>query len=92
MRCKVIDCDKPVEKVADKSAESVSYHTKYAHIVLFPSKEAEHGRCYYHQRIHEAEVITAERREEIERKAKEQRRYTLQLLKLTSNQRDRSLL
>lgn len=82
MRCKVQDCDKPVEMVADKLAESVSYR-KPCHIVLYPSMEALHGRCYYHQRKHEASIIMAQNLRRREEKAKEQRELVRRLFKLS---------
>jgi hypothetical protein len=43
-----------VERIADKDEPSVVYRSPKFLNVFFPSKTAEHGRCYYHARKAEA--------------------------------------
>jgi len=81
--CKEHDCDRRVERVANKDTPSQVYRSKDFTNVFYPSKVAEHGRCYYHARKREAEIIMRANMVRRRNKQKLHREYLRRLYKLS---------
>lgn len=82
--CKEEDCLNRVESVADREKPSQLHKSKGRLIVLFPSKPAEHGYCYYHYRVRYYAKFH-EKVMEARRRANKNHRIQQQLIKLGGN-------